>query len=54
MTSAYWWRAPIPDSRHILCRVDAQTPVESDDEVFFKVFSTPECHTLRSHTAYGS
>src|SRR6516165_11556428 len=41
MTSAYWWRAPIPDSRHILCRVDAQTPVESDDECFSMYFPRP-------------
>jgi hypothetical protein len=25
-----------------------------DDEVFFKLSSTPECHALRGHTAFGS
>jgi hypothetical protein len=36
---------------------DAQTPLLKgcrDDEVFFKLFSTPECHALRDYTAFGS
>jgi hypothetical protein len=36
----------------------AETPyveiVCRDGEVFFKLFSTPECHALRDYTAFGS
>jgi hypothetical protein len=48
------------DGPHILCRADAQTAHKRrlkgcrDDEVFFKLSSTPECHALRGHTAFGS
>ena len=47
----------MPDWPHILCRADAQTPPLKgcrDGEVFFKLFSTPECHALRDYTAFGS
>jgi hypothetical protein len=50
----------MPDGPHILCRADAQTAHKRrlkgcrDDEVFFKLSSTPECHALRGHTAFGS
>jgi hypothetical protein len=51
--------ATMPDWPHILCRADAQTLKRHlngcrDDEVFFKLFSTPECHALRGHTAFDS
>ena len=46
----------MPDWPHILCRADGQTPLLKgcrDDEVFFKLSSTPECHALRDYTAFG-
>jgi hypothetical protein len=43
--------------RTFCVRADAQTPLLNgcrDDEVFFKLSSTPECHALRGHTAFDS
>ena len=39
-----------------LDRADAQRHLKGcrDDEVFFKLSSTPECHSLRGHTAFCS
>ncbi len=47
----------MPDWPHILCLAETQTPLLKgccDGEVFFKLFSTPECHALRDYTAFGS
>jgi hypothetical protein len=46
-----------PTGRTFCVRADAQTPLLKgcrDDEVFFKLSSTPECHALRGHTAFDS
>ena len=46
-----------PTGRTFCVQADAQTPLLKgcrDGEVFFKLFSTPECHALRDYTAFGS
>jgi hypothetical protein len=48
--------APIPGRQHTLCvglTLKNQLKSCRNDEVFFKVLSTPECRALRSRTAYG-
>jgi hypothetical protein len=49
--------ANAPPGRTFCVRADAQTPLLKgcrDDEVFFKLSSTPECRALGGHTAFDS
>ena len=46
-----------PTGRTFCVGLTLQTPLLKgcrDDEVFFTLSSTPECHALRDHTAFGS
>jgi len=38
----------------VLADTRVQKAVEEKLEVFLKLSSTPECHALRGHTAFGS